>query len=186
MRAFPLPGAPHAYLVAGVQDMGGLAMREWMLFADFASEEVMVSAQAPARDRSLGDAAVERALRTIVLRKLPDVTAQLAALPYTVGDLKGFRAGAVVDETLRLTEGFRAVDPLFIQPRVFVVLIAGPKPGITLEAFFKHLLAVSDATVKPLEAKLISNAGVDWVRSEALSTDSVLGNADYVVEMVRA
>ncbi len=146
----------------------------------------MVSAQAPARDRSLGDAAVERALRTIVLRKLPDVTAQLAALPNTVGYLEGFRASAVAAETLRLTEEFRAVDPLFIQPRVFAVPIAGPKPGIALEAFSKHLLAGSDATVKPLETKFILDAGVDWVRSEALSTDSVLGRADYVVEMVRA
>src|SRR5690242_19183121 len=70
--------------------------RKWLLLAATPAGTAVVSVQVPVKSKAYSDAAVRAALDTLVLRNNVSETELLTMLPFTVGDLAGFRVANVI------------------------------------------------------------------------------------------
>jgi hypothetical protein len=72
------------------------AYRKWLLLVPRDDFAVTVTVQAPASDKTYSDAVVHAALATLTLRDSVPESEFLSLLPFTVGDLAGFRVGNII------------------------------------------------------------------------------------------
>lgn len=70
--------------------------RKWLLVAATPAGTAVVSVQVPAQNKTYSDATVRSALDTLALRSNVSETELLTMLPFTVGDLAGFRVANVI------------------------------------------------------------------------------------------
>jgi hypothetical protein len=121
-----------AFLVFGRQEAGGIAFRRWVLFGSTPELTAIVSAQVPdAAHEIYPDAAIRAALATFAVRAKAPVEEQLDALPFTVGDLAGFRFVRVLPgNAALLTDGPNDGVEIAEQPLVLISVGRGA-PGST-------------------------------------------------------
>lgn len=122
---FPVAGAK-GILVTGTQAAGAVTLRKWVLLAGNDMLTALVTVQVPeGQDAAYPDAKVRAALSTLAFRSARD---QVAALPYTLNDLAGFRVVRTLGgSTVILTDGPNNVVDGAEQP-YFVVSVAGGSP----------------------------------------------------------
>ncbi|MFG1416388.1 hypothetical protein V5F38_02820 [Xanthobacter sp. V0B-10] len=122
---FTLQGAK-GYLVTGTQTAGPFRVRKWILLAGNDIATALVTAQVAETDSAaVPDADVRAALATLSFRT-PE--AQVAALPFTLTDLAGFRVVRTFGgATVMLTDGPKNVVEGAEQP-YFVVSVAPGAP----------------------------------------------------------
>ncbi|WP_454915254.1 hypothetical protein [Xanthobacter sediminis] len=122
---FAVAGAK-AYLVTGSQTAGPFRVRKWILLAGTDLVTALITVQVAETDAAaLPDAEVRAALATLAFRS-PE--AQVAALPFTVTDLAGFRVVRTFGgATVMLTDGPKNMIEGVEQP-YFVVSVAGGAP----------------------------------------------------------
>ena len=89
VTAFPAGGID-GYLVKSTRDLRGAKHKEWMLILGGKGATAVVTMQAPIGD-ALSDEEVARTFETIRFRDPPTLEEQVDALPYTFGDLTGFK-----------------------------------------------------------------------------------------------
>lgn len=114
-------------LMRGSQTANGLVFAKWVAVVKGPAGTGLVTVQVPERAKAeVPPAAVETALRTIAFRAPGSLNEQIAALPYVVGDMAGFRPVRVLaGSSLILTKGPKDVDPDATQPLVVVASSLG-------------------------------------------------------------
>jgi hypothetical protein len=85
-----------AFLVVGHQVAGKESYRKWLLVAAAGDLTALVSVQIPEHDSVYPDAVVRAALETLAVRARVPQEEELRLLPFTVGDLAGFKVAAVL------------------------------------------------------------------------------------------
>jgi hypothetical protein len=116
-----LPTGP-AFLVAGRQEAGGIAFRRWVLFGSTPDLTAVVSAQVPeSAQTTYPEAAIRAALATFAVRAKAPAEELLDSLPFTVGDLAGFRLVRVLPgNAALLTDGPNDGVEIAEQPLVLI------------------------------------------------------------------
>ena len=191
-RSLKIGGAP-ALLLAGTQAAAGAGDRQgdrqgdrkWVLVAGAPALTAMVTVQVPAAAaRGYPDGVVEAALATVAFRQGAPPADALAALPFTLGDLAGFRVvRALVGGSVLLTEGRLDTDPNLAQPRLIVSWQRQPPvPPALRESYARRRLEVAqlrDPVYSPTE---VFQQGGDWLLIEATGADFASGRATYAFQ----
>ena len=98
-------GVGRGFLLSGRQSINGRQFRKFMLVAAAGAVTALVTVQVPDPDKTYTDQAVRGALATIAIREVPD-TERLSLLPFTIGDMAGFRVEDVLPgRALTLVDG---------------------------------------------------------------------------------
>ncbi len=165
----------HGFLVKGTQAIGATHFRKWIVVLDGKSETALVIAQAPTDDAGLSDAAIETALHSIAFRERPGLEQQVAALPFAVGDLAGFRiSAAALGAALILVDGSKDVDPKHSQAHIVVAQGNGnpPAPDARI-AYAKAQLQAFQAvrTTQVQSSKLFDADGAQWAQIDAAGSE---------------
>jgi hypothetical protein len=81
----------NGFLLTGQRQAGPLTFRQWMLIAPAGNATALVTVRVPAQDSKYTDQIVRAALATVAVRAgIPDAE-RLSLLPFTVGNLAGFK-----------------------------------------------------------------------------------------------
>lgn len=114
-------------LLRGSQTANGLVYAKWVAVVKGQAGVGIVTVQVPERAKAeVPGAAVEAALRTIAFRAPRSLNDQIAALPYAVGDMAGFRPVRVLaGSSLLLTNGPKDADPDATQTLVIIAASMG-------------------------------------------------------------
>jgi len=84
------------FLITGTEVADKTRFRKWLLVAALDDVTALISVQAPEEDATYSDKALRAALATIAVRaNVPDAE-RLGLLPFTIGDLAGFRVSDVL------------------------------------------------------------------------------------------
>jgi hypothetical protein len=120
-EAITLPTGP-AFIVAGRQEAGGIALRRWVLFGSTPDLTAIVSAQVPESEQATyPEATIRAALATFAVRAKAPAEELLGSLPFTVGDLAGFRLVRVLPgNAALLTDGPNDALEIAEQPLVLI------------------------------------------------------------------
>ena len=164
----------HGFLVKGSIALGATQIRKWVLVLHGPTETAVVAAQLPDNDQKVNEAAIDAALRTVAFRPRPGLDAQVAALPFAVGDLAGFRISATaLGAALILVDGSKDVDPNQSQAHVVVTTSDGAPPKDDREAFAKAQLQAFQAvrTTAVRSTKLFQADGAQWAEVDADGTE---------------
>jgi hypothetical protein len=157
------------FIVHGRQTAYGKTFRKWAVVIASPGETALISAQVPLGDNDITDESIEAALKTVAFRERPNLAAQIAALPFTVGDLAGFRPAFSL-LGLGLTEGPKDTDPEEQQP--FLAISTGlgaPSPDSDRLVFARELLSSlkSIRITNITSAKIFEDGGAQWAEVEA-------------------
>jgi len=87
--------AGRGFLLSGKQSINNERFRKFMLVAAAGPVTALISVQVPGQDNTYTDAVVRDALATLAVRDVPDAE-RLGLLPFTVGDMAGFRIDDVL------------------------------------------------------------------------------------------
>ena len=164
----------HGFLVKGGVAVGPAHFRKWVLVLDGQTETAVVSAQLPDGDPKFSEAAIDAALRTVAFRPKPGLDAQVAALPFAVGNLDGFRISATaLGAALILVDGAKDNDPDQSQAHVVVTASEGGPPKADREAFAKAQLKAFQAvrTTDVKSSKVFDADGAQWAQVDAEGTE---------------
>jgi hypothetical protein len=88
--------AGKGYLITGAEVADKQHYRKWLLVALLDGVTALVSVQAPEQDSTYSDKVLRAALSTIAARPAVPDAERLSLLPFTVGDLAGFRISDVL------------------------------------------------------------------------------------------
>ena len=124
--SLPLPNAEgtKALLVTGWQQIGAVKVRKWVLLAGNETLTTLVTFQVPeAQAGAFPDAVIRASLASLAFRSTAD---QVAALPFTLTDLSGFRVVRTLGgTTVILTDGPKNIIEGAEQPYFVVAIGAG-------------------------------------------------------------
>ncbi|MGF3023105.1 hypothetical protein ACQVP2_09785 [Methylobacterium aquaticum] len=191
------PGTPlgvaggEGRVLRGSQAANGLTYAKWVAVVRGASGTGLITVQVPKTARGqMPDEAVEAALTTIAFRAPGSLADQIAALPYAVGDLAGFRpVRTLMGNALMLTDGPKDVDPDGAQPMVVVAPSMGRAavPAGQEGAFARKALAtfreIRDVTVTDEDRATRDGAVV--LRLRATGSDARSGRPLAVTQVIR-
>ena len=187
--AWPVKGG-EGRLFKGKQTVRGLTFRKWVLLARSPATTAMLSVQlSDLMSSAVPDAAIDQALKTVTLRQPPALGEQVAALPFNVGNLAGFRIVRTISGSgLLLTDGPQDVVTGAAQPMIAIgagtVGPADAKGQLALaKQGFTSVAGVSDLLLDG-EAAYTQN-GSSWVRMEGRGTYRDTLEAIYVLQVMR-
>ena len=178
-----------AVLLSGTQVRDGARYRKWLLVAGTPALTALVTMQVPeAAGLAYPDRVAEAALASVAFRPLPSLRARLDALPFTLGDLAGFRVSrTMLGSGLILTEGPLDLVRDAEQP-VLVAVLNPPSPAgkdaqAALSARALAAARLRDPVILRTEA--FSLRGDDWRLTEATGADAGTGRAHYAMQVLR-
>ena len=155
-----------AFLVAGDQVVGNLSLRKWVLVVSEPSLTAMVIAQSVGGEARYTDEAMRRALATVSLRPALPIEQQIAALPFKVGNLAGFRAVRVVaGNSLSLTDGPKDQVREAEQPVIILAQSIGRTPPTSERPAFARQIFLAGAGLTDLaveRSQSFRQGGADW------------------------
>lgn len=169
-------------ILRGSQAANGVTYTKWVAIVRGGPGTGLVTVQVPqAADAQVPGLAVEAALRTIGFRAPASLSDQIAALPYTVGDLGGLRPVRVfMGSGLLITDGPKDVDPegtqalAIVTPSMGQVAVpAGGEDALARKAFLSGLPQIKDITVTREDRSVRDGATV--VRLQGTAKDSRSG-----------
>ncbi|MET7241835.1 hypothetical protein ABZT49_00545 [Methylobacterium sp. EM32] len=178
-------------VLRGRQAANGQSYTKWVAVVRGGAGTGLVTVQVPESARAqVPDAAVEAALTTIAFRAPGSLAEQMAALPYTVGDLAGFRpVRTLMGNALMLTDGPKDIDPDGAQPLVVVAPAMGRAaiPAGQEGAFARKALATfrEITTVTVTDEERTTRDGTVFLRLRANGTDPKSGRPVAVTQVIR-
>lgn len=183
-------GGAEAVLLSGEQE--GLPLRKWLLVAADSSTTAFVVAQAV---RAGGDVAsysddeMRQALKSVAFRPPLTMEDQMAALPFRLGALAGFRpVRTMAGNAVLLTDGPRDVIAGAEQPVLIVAKSMDAGPGLDKrDAFARSALAANDM-VRDLiseRAQSFRQGGADWHEIVARGQHATSGQPVVVMQTIR-
>ncbi|MBS9477459.1 hypothetical protein [Ancylobacter radicis] len=142
-RDLELAGGEKAVLLTGYQSVGPVALKKWILLVGGKDVTAMVTVQFPeAASARYSDEAVETALRSIVFRAPPTQDELLARLPFTIGDLEGYRVLKVLGgSAVLLTKGDAKGPDVAGQPYFIISAARGEIREDDRESLAKRAIA---------------------------------------------
>ena len=159
-------GGREALLIAGEQVVGGLPLRKWMLVAADPTLTAMVIAQSVGGDEGYSDADMRQAFASLSLRPALSITDQLAALPFRIGNLSGFRPVRVVaGNSVYLTEGPKDQIQEAEQPVIVLAQSIGRTPPTAERPAFARQIFLAGAGLADLvveRSQSFRHSGTDW------------------------
>ncbi|MFB0491126.1 hypothetical protein ABIE45_003712 [Methylobacterium sp. OAE515] len=176
-------------ILRGSQAANGLTYTKWVAIVRGAPGTGLVTVQVPqTADAQVPGPAVEAALRTIGFRAPASLSDQIAALPYTVGDLGGLRPVRVfMGSGLLLTDGPKDVDPegtqalAIVTPSMGQVAVpAGGEGALARKAFLGGLPQITDVAVTGEDRSV--RAGATVVRLQGTAKDARSGRSLRVTQ----
>ncbi len=188
-RETPRVGTGGGILVSGEQTEGTTIVPKTVLLASDPSMTALVIAQAPRGAPAAVQAEIMAALRTVALRPPLGLDEQLAALPFRIGDMGGFRPVRVVaGNSVFLTDGASDTVRDAEQPIVIVAQSFSPAPPLDQHAnFARSALAannfIKDAVIE--RAQSFRQAGVPWSEIVARATDVQSDRPVIVMQTIR-
>ena len=187
-RETPALAAGPAFLVSGRQGAGAETIGKWILVARGGASTAMVTAEVPeASMEAYPPAAIRTALLSLAFRAPRPLEQQVAALPFTVGDLAGFKPVRTLGGTaLYLSAG--TGDDNGAKEALMVIGRAGGVPDSDKMELFARRLLGSLPTVKALKvdrAEPLRVRGVPGHEIRATATDVATGTEVKVVQWLR-
>ena len=187
-REWSVTGA-EAFLVRGTQVVQGVEFAKWMLVAGNPATTALVTVQIPEGIDRYPDAVIEDTLRSLEFRATGSVEEQIAALPFVVGDLAGFRTvRTLAGSGLLLTEGPNDVVKGAEQPIIVIAAsLDAPPAAEARDAFARHAAAtlVGVRDLKISEAAAFRHDDADWHRIEAVASEDDSGAPVVVTQFIR-
>ena len=178
------------HLVRGTQVANGVTYRKWVLLAHNPTTTAMLSVQVPRpQGDTLGDDAVEAALKTVALRTPPGIEEKIEALSFQIRDRAGFRpVRALAGSGVIFTEGSLDTLPDASQPVLVVASsISGAPPPAERVDFarrgFVAIEGVSDLSVD--NEKVLDHDGASWSLIEGTGTYRTTSETIYVMQVTR-
>ncbi|MGU3494257.1 hypothetical protein ACLBXM_09475 [Xanthobacteraceae bacterium A53D] len=172
-------------LLRGTQSANGLDYAKWVAVVKSPANTGLVTVQVPEDARAqVSDAAVESALKSIAFRAEQSMDEQMAALPFSVGDLAGFRPVRVIGGSgLLLTDGPKDVDPDGNQPFVIVAASLGREIAPDEQAAFakRALSSLAQVTDIKVDDETRSTKGKATVFQHHASAKDAKSSADIKV-----
>ena len=180
-----LAAGAKAKLIRGSQEQNGVAIRRWIVIASNDAVTAVVTVQSP-RTAALAEADVEAALKTVAFRAPQAIGDQIAALPFAIGDMAGFRAVRVIGGSgVYLTDGPKDVIDDGSQPFVVVAASLGKMPPPDArDAFAKKAFEQLNG-VSGLETTSATLDGGSLSRIEGRGTDPKSALPMYVTQTIR-
>jgi hypothetical protein len=174
------------FLIAGDQAAGQQRLQKWVLGVADPTMTAFVVAQG----NGLAPEEMRAALKSVALRAPLPIKDQIAALPFRVSELAGFRPVRVVaGNSLLMTEGPLDTWKAAEQPLVVVASSFQPAPPSpeAREQFAKAILA-SNQSLKNLEferAQPFRLGGQEWHEIVARAVDAPSGRPVVVMQTLR-
>lgn len=182
-------GQSEAVLISGEQTESGHAIPKTLLVAADAGMTALVIGQAPAGAAASSDPELRAALKTVVFRPPLSMADQLAALPFGLPDLAGFRPVRVMSgNSVLLTEGPNDVVRQAEQPIMIVAQSFAPAPPHDQRDAFARQVLVGNTflTDTVLErAQGFRQGGSDWHEIVAKAKDGHSSVPVVVLQTIR-
>jgi len=178
-----------AVLLSGEQE--GLPLRKWMLVAADPSMTAFVVAQAIRMDEaaSYTDEEMREALKSVAFRPPLTIEDQIAALPFRLGVLAGFRpVRTMAGNSLLLTEGSQDVIAAAEQPMLIIAKSLDAGPGLDKRDAFARSALASNELVRDLvleRAQGFRQGGADWHEIVARGRHAASGQPVVVMQTIR-
>jgi len=185
---FKVGDSGEAILVEGNQAGANAAVQKWlMVVADPTMTALVVAQRLKGGEEDAGQD-MRDALRTVAIRAPRDLQEQIAALPFRLGDMAGFRAVRVMaGNSVMLTEGPDDVIREVEQPALVVAHATTVPPRDQRDAFARAALR-ANATLKSVaieRAQSFRHRGADWHEIVAKGTDAATGRPVIVSQALR-
>ena len=122
-------GGVDGLVLTGTQQAAGKAISKWIMMLGAKDATIILTAQ-DLSGATLSDEAISKLIESIAFRPPPGLDAQIAELPFALGDLSGFRVvRAFAGSGLSLTKGPKDVVQDASQPLIVIVSpISKPYP----------------------------------------------------------
>jgi hypothetical protein len=182
-------GGKKAVLLSGEQATSGAVTRKWLLVAEDPTMTAFVVAQAPRGSQSYSDEEIRAVLTSLAIRAPLSIEEQIAALPFRLGVLSGFRpVRAAAGNSLLLTDGPKDVIAASEQPVVIVAQSTAPAPPSNQRDAFARQALLSNQTFKDVvfeRSQGFRQKGSDWHEIVARATDAASGTPLVVTQTLR-
>jgi hypothetical protein len=144
-EAMPL-ATGKAFLVIGRQEVEKTKIRKWILVASSPALTALVTVQIPdAAKAAYPDTAIRAMLASVAIRATVPVDEQLGLLPFRIGELAGFKVGAVMPgRAVMLSDAPDAQGrpTASMDPHIFVAVAAGgPAQATERDRFARDVLS---------------------------------------------
>jgi hypothetical protein len=166
-------------MITGQHATGDLTRREIVLAATLTGVTAVVSIQIPEESRAaISEPEVKEALKTIAVRATVPDSEKLAALPYRLGELAGFRlVRGGPDGTALLTDGPADTVAAVAQPFMLIGLAPGetPKPedrDTFARRMFSSMPGIKEVRILRAEPMRINNQAGYEILAEAKEATS--------------
>lgn len=182
-------GTGDAMIISGDQNQNGVVVPKSVLLASVPGMTALVVAQSQPGASEADETKLRDALKTVAFRAPLSIPDQLAALPFTLGDLAGFRPVRVMaGNSLLLTSGASDVVQAAEQPIMIVAhSLAPPPPADQRGIMAQQLLAANTfLTETKLErSQGFRQDGSDWHEIVATAKDGRSGVPVVVLQTIR-
>jgi hypothetical protein len=165
----------------------GAPIQRWILVTGDPSMTALVIAQSLPEVES--EAKLRQALLTVSLRPPLGMEAQIAALPFRIADMQGFRPVRVMGgNSILLTDGEKEAFPNVEQPVVVVAQSTDAPPAPEQRDAFARAALIGNASLrdfKPERSQGFRQHGADWHEIVARATDVASGAPVVVSQTIR-
>lgn len=187
-RETPRIGGGNAILVAGEQVQGDRTVSKVVLLASDPTMTALVIGQIPTEAAGRELDIIETALKTVAFRPPLTLDAQIAALPFRIGDLAGFRSiRTMAGSSLLLTEGPDDVIKSVSQPVLIVAQSFAPGPGMDQHETFARTALASNSFLKDAvleRSQSYRQSGQSWHEIVAKAVDAQSGEPVVVQQTI--
>ncbi|MEN3929801.1 hypothetical protein WJT86_01840 [Microvirga sp. W0021] len=179
-----------ALLVGGQQTVSGQKIRKWIVVLGDSTMTGFVIAQAPVDKKGFSDADMIAALKTVALRAPLSLQQQAESLPFTIGDLAGFRIVRVISgNSIILTEGPKDNNLDGEQPVIVIgVSMGAPAADPNARDSFARELLASSQNLRNIFYERSENfrfKGDDWHEIVARAVDTLSARQVTVLQSIR-
>ena len=182
-------GQSDAILISGEQNDSGRVVPKTLLVAADAGMTALVIAQAPSAAAASSEPELRAALKTVVFRPPLSMNDQLAALPFGLPDLAGFRPVRVMSgNSVLLTEGPSDAIKQAEQPILIVAQSFAPPPAQDQRDAFARQVLVSNTFLNDTvleRAQGFRQGGADWHEIVAKAKDGHSSVPVVVLQTIR-
>ena len=145
-------GFGRGVLISGRQTGGKTRYRKWLLVAEAKDLTALANAQVPEQEKAYSDATMRSALMSLAVRDAVPDAEKLSLLPFTLGDLAGFRVDSVLPGRAVMLADEPGEPPHSPDVRLFVAAFAGgprdpQNPGDFARVAFEQIVGIKDVQI---------------------------------------
>ena len=182
-------GERNAVLLSGEQTTPGGKFRKWVMAAEDPSLTAFVVAQATLDPGGLSGEEMRASLTSLAIRPPLSVDEQIAALPFRLPELAGFRPVRAMGGTaVFLTEGPKDVVVAAEQPVAIIAQAPGANPPAGQRDSFARSVLQANTIFTDIwieRAQGFRQKGADWHEIVARANDAASGQPVVLTQTIR-